>query len=38
MILNIIIFVTREWEDGQEDQTSYSILKLNEEWKVDDRF
>ncbi|SDE66911.1 hypothetical protein SAMN04488542_101329 [Fontibacillus panacisegetis] len=35
---NVIIFVTREWEDGQTDQTSYSILKTNEGWKFDNRF
>ncbi|MFC5472320.1 hypothetical protein ACFPPD_26915 [Cohnella suwonensis] len=35
---NIIIFVKREWENGQEDQTFYSFIKANQEWKVDDRF
>lgn len=35
---NVIIFLTREWEDGQEDQTTYSLVKVNGNWKVDDRF
>lgn len=35
---NVTISVTREWEEGQEDQTSYSIIKIDEEWKIDNRF
>ncbi|MRN56098.1 hypothetical protein [Paenibacillus monticola] len=34
----VIIFVTREWENGQKDQTYYSFLKVKGKWKVDDRF
>ncbi|MFD2332919.1 hypothetical protein ACFSR7_26980 [Cohnella sp. GCM10020058] len=32
------IFVTREWENDETDQTSYSIVKIGDEWEIDDRF
>jgi hypothetical protein len=34
---NIIIDVIRKWEDGSEDTTAYSILKINDVWKIDNR-
>lgn len=33
-----VISVTRSWEDGSEDSTHYSIVKVNDIWKFDDRF
>ncbi|TCZ79369.1 hypothetical protein E0485_05775 [Paenibacillus albiflavus] len=36
--INVMIFVTREWEEGISDQTTYSIIKTDEEWKIDNRF
>jgi hypothetical protein len=32
------IKVTRTWENGEKDQTSYSIIKDRGIWKVDNRF
>lgn len=32
------IYVTREWEDGEKDQTAYSIIQVDQEWKFDQRF
>ncbi|MDG0789923.1 hypothetical protein OMP38_02965 [Cohnella ginsengisoli] len=32
------IFVTREWENDETDRTSYSLVKINNEWKIDDRY
>ncbi|WP_138752539.1 hypothetical protein [Paenibacillus sinopodophylli] len=34
----VMIKVTRHWEDKSEDQTSYSIINLDGQWKIDDRF
>ncbi|WP_340401028.1 hypothetical protein [Paenibacillus sp. FSL H8-0079] len=33
----ILIEVSRTWEDGQKDESTYSILFENEGWKIDDR-
>lgn len=32
------IHVTRKWENGDEDQTGYSIVQADKEWKFDQRF
>lgn len=32
------IYVTRKWENEETDQTAYSIIKVNGEWKFDNRF
>lgn len=34
----IIIMVTRYWENGAEDQTSYSLVKQKDTWKFNNRF
>ncbi|WP_018886364.1 hypothetical protein [Paenibacillus massiliensis] len=35
---HVNIHVTRAWENGETDQTSYSIIKMDGEWKFDQRF
>lgn len=34
----VIISVTRKWENDEKDETSYLILLENREWKIDNRF
>lgn len=34
----VIIHVSRVWEDGSEDVTSYSLIKIRDNWKIDNRF
>jgi hypothetical protein len=33
----VIIHVSRVWEDGSEDVTSYSLLMIKDKWKIDNR-
>ncbi|MDN4618940.1 hypothetical protein QCD85_12575 [Paenibacillus sp. PsM32] len=32
------IRVTRTWENGDTDQVSYAIIKVNDKWLIDQRF
>lgn len=33
----VVIDVVRTWEDGSRDETAYSILRQDGEWKIDNR-
>lgn len=33
----VVVSVTRTWADGSQDDTAYSIVRENGEWKIDNR-
>lgn len=34
----VILSVTRKWEDGSQDATQYSIIRTEDKWKFNDRY